>query len=102
MTAANSPATAALSAFKIANNPFEAAQEKTVTIDVNAIVPVSDQSWHVEWTEKTNFPSGESSSEQWQATVTVQIVTPRTERALMVNPLGVYVTTFAWTQRLSE
>ncbi len=100
MTAANSEATAALSAYKTQENPFKLAQKETVTVDVNAIVPVSDTSWQVEWTERTTLPDGKEESIQWQATLTIKIAPPRTESALMVNPLGVFVTNFAWTQRL--
>ena len=100
MTAANSEATAALSSYKTNENPFVLARQKTVTIDVNAIVPVSDTSWHAEWTERTTLPDGKETEQQWQATLTIKIAPPKTESALMVNPLGIFVTNFAWTQRL--
>lgn len=100
MTANGSSATAALSAYKIENNPFDLAAQKTVTIDINAIVPVSEQSWQVEWTERTTLNDGSSEARQWQATITVKIAPPRSQAALMINPLGIYVTDFAWTERL--
>lgn len=102
LTAANSTAFKALAAYDTAHNPFTAAGSKSVTVQVNVVVPVSASSWHVEWTELTRAASGEATStEHWQATVTVRIAPPQTESALMVNPEGVYVTDFAWTQRLA-
>ncbi|MDE3027620.1 MAG: conjugal transfer protein [Paracoccaceae bacterium] len=100
LTAANGAAYKALAAYDTANNPFAEAATKTVTVQVNVIVPVSETSWHVEWTETTRLASGDTTTAEWQGTVTAQITPPTTESALMVNPIGVYVTNYAWTQRI--
>lgn len=83
------------------NNPYSRAANETVEITVNAVVPVSEESWQIEWTETVRQRSGKIvSTKQWQGTFTIIIVAPTDEAQIMVNPLGVYVRQYAWTIRL--
>lgn len=85
------------------NNPYQRAASETVSVDVRSAVPVSENSWQVEWTETTRQPSGkEIGSEEWQATFTIAISPPTDEQQVMLNPKGVYVRQFSWTRRLQN
>lgn len=96
-----SPAFQQLSTYHRTNNPYTRAPNETVTVDVNAIVPVSDTTWQIEWTETRKQASGkEIGSQRMQGNFTVAVSPPQDDRQILVNPLGVYVQNFAWTNRL--
>lgn len=100
-TLPDSPAWQALTGLHRDANPYERATTETVDIAVNSVLPLTDQTWRVEWTETTRQRSGKATAvKNWQATVTVVNVTPTTEQQLAINPLGIYVQTFSWAQRI--
>lgn len=101
MTLDGSAAFQSISTFHRENNPYERAQNETVEINVNAIVPISDASWQIDWTEITKKRSGKlESAQKWQGTFTLTIVPPTSEGQVLINPLGIYVKSFAWTPRI--
>jgi type IV secretory pathway TrbF-like protein len=101
MTLPSSPAYMALATYHRENNPYTRSANETVEITVHAVVPVSEETWQVEWTETTKQRSGKViSTKQWQGTFTVAIAPPNDTKQIMVNPLGIYVRHFAWTSRL--
>ncbi|MGC1586607.1 MAG: type IV secretion system protein, partial [Rhodomicrobium sp.] len=36
----------------------------------------------------------------WQATVSIQVSPPTSEATIRLNPLGIYINSFNWSQRL--
>ena len=101
MTLPDSPAYQNLATYHRESNPYTRATNETVEVEVKAVVPVSDETWQVEWTETTKQRSGKIvDTKQWQGTFTVLISPPTNEAQIMVNPLGIYVRQFAWTTRL--
>jgi len=101
MTLPDSPAYQQLANYHRENNPYARAANETVEVEVNAVVPVTDETWQVEWTETTKQRSGKIiGTKQMQGTFTVVIAPPTSEAQIMVNPLGIYVRQFAWTSRL--
>ena len=101
MTLPDSPAYQNLATYHRESNPYTRATNETVEVEVKAVVPVSDETWQVEWTETTKKRSGKIvDTKQWQGTFTVLISPPTNEAQIMVNPLGIYVRQFAWTTRL--
>jgi Type IV secretory pathway, TrbF components len=101
MTLPDSPAYQQLATYHRENNPYARAANETVEVEVNAVVPVTDETWQVEWTETTKQRSGKIiGTKQMQGTFTVVIAPPTSEAQIMVNPLGIYVRQFAWTSRL--
>lgn len=101
MTLPDSRAFVELAAYHRDNNPYQRATQLTVGVDVKVVVPVSDTSWQIEWTETTRNASGKViKAEDWQGTFTVSISPPTDATQIMMNPLGVYVRQFSWTQRL--
>ncbi|GAA5098212.1 VirB8/TrbF family protein [Bartonella acomydis] len=101
MTLPQSPAYAMLVEYHKQNDPYFRAATETVEIQVNAIVPVSEDTWQIEWTERKRARSGAViDTKLWQATATIIIAIPKTEKQMMLNPIGLYVKQFAWTPRL--
>ncbi len=77
------------------NNPYEVAKTgKLVHIELKSLpLKLSENSYRIEWTETVRNHSGVTlSSENFEATVTVQISPPNNEQALIINPVGVYIT----------
>ena len=90
-----------MNTFFRAGSPFERAEKETVSAEVHTVLPVSEHTWRVEWTETTRGRNGElQKTEEWQASVTVLISPPSDEPGIQRNPLGVYVAEFNWTKRL--
>ena len=96
-----SDAYAAMNAHMRAHDPFERAKTETVTVEVHSVLPVSAQTWRVEWREETRKRDGtEPASTEMQATITLTFSAPADEATLRLNPSGLYVNAFNWTERL--
>lgn len=77
------------------NNPYEIAKSgKLVHVAIKSLpLPVSANSYRVEWTETTRAHTGVAlESHTYEATVSVQINPPTSEAVLLRNPGGVYIT----------
>ena len=82
------------------NDPFKRARDDTVGVAVQSVLPLSGSTWRVEWQEETRTRQGGlESSQQWQATITISISPPTDDATILVNPTGLYVESFDWSQR---
>lgn len=80
-------------------SPF--GQPRTVAVSVDAVLPVSNQTYQLQWTQDARDLQGRDlATTHWLASVTVAFDPPTDERGILSNPLGLYVTTVSWTQRL--
>ncbi len=96
-----SDAYAAMNAYMRVHDPFERAKSETVTVDVRSVLPISAQTWRVEWREEKRKRDGtEPASTEMQATITLTISAPSDEATLRLNPSGLYVNAFDWAERL--
>jgi type IV secretory pathway TrbF-like protein len=85
--------------FYRANQPFERANKETVQIDVNTILPTTEHTYEVDWTETARDPSGGVVSVgRWKAILTVAVNPPTEENVLQVNPFGIYVMNVNWSK----
>lgn len=85
-----------------AHPPF-AGNDETVNARITSVLPISRNTWQVNWTE-TVFQGGERrSGSVWKA----QITTGRdpkladTPQARLFNPLGIYIRNITWTRVLN-
>lgn len=86
-----------------ANDPFKRAQRESVTVEVQSVLPLSPDTWRVEWVEVTRARDGTvTSSRPWSAAVTTKLQPPTTEAGLLNNPLGIYVTAISWSPRVQS
>ena len=82
------------------NDPFKRAQDDTVGVAVESVLPLSGNTWRVEWREDERVRQGAlESSQHWEATVTISINPPTNDSTILVNPTGLYVESFDWSQR---
>lgn len=90
-----------LTTYYRSSSPFERAEKETVTVQVNAVLPVSGDTWRVEWTETVRGRNGEvQSTSEWQASITILISPPADETTIQRNALGIYIPEFSWTKRI--
>jgi type IV secretory pathway TrbF-like protein len=86
-----------------AHSPFDRADHETVAVEVNAVLPLTDKSYQVSWTETARDLQGRPSGQtHWQASLSILVTPPRDEKTIITskNPLGIYVSTLNWTQKL--
>ena len=96
-----SPAYGVINEYMRANDPFERAKKETVSVEVQSVLPISKDTWRLEWREDVRGRDGSlAKSQQYQATVTVSFDPPRDEATIRLNPSGLYVNSFSWSVRL--
>jgi type IV secretion system protein VirB5 len=84
-----------------ANDPFERAKRETVSVAVESVLPLSNDTWRLEWREDVRGRDGAlAKSQNYQATVTVSFNPPRDEATIRLNPSGLYIEFFNWSVRL--
>jgi type IV secretion system protein VirB5 len=86
---------------KSENNPFERVASETVSVQVTAALPVTKETWQVEWTETIRTKSGgEKERRSMKAMVTIDVVAPQSEKVILRNPIGLFVKDLRWTRAL--
>jgi type IV secretory pathway TrbF-like protein len=92
-------ATIVLNDYYRQHSPF--AQSRTVAVGVDAVLPISAQTYQIQWSEDARDLQGRDlATTHWLASVGVAFDPPSDERGILSNPLGLYVTGISWTQHL--
>lgn len=91
---------ATLNAYARAHDPFAHVGQDSVSVDVTSVVRVSGASFQVRWVEQHYHEGTPTGIEHWTAILTLVMQTPRTERQLRRNPLGIYVNGLSWSRDL--
>ncbi|MFC5387054.1 conjugal transfer protein TrbF [Aquamicrobium segne] len=95
------PATEKINAWFRGNSPFDRAVTMTVAIEVTNIVPLSNQSYQVDWTEFQRDRQGkELGTRRYRGIATVTLNPPQDEAVIRFNPIGLYLRDFEWTAQL--
>lgn len=103
MINAHAPAYASLNDYMRERDPFVRAKDETVSVDVLSVLPISGDSWRIEWREESRARNGERNTvREYQATVNLSFNPPRDEATIRVNPMGIYINTLEWTERLNK
>lgn len=86
------------------NNPYDRSRDVLVDVRIKGIpLPVSKESWRIEWNETTRNHSGVAlSSAAYEATVSIRQSAPTSEAQIMRNPGGVHITALSWSKLLSS
>ena len=82
------------------NDPFRGAAGESATVQIESVLPISDNTWRVEWRESVQQNGETLSITSMQGTITVQISAPTDDQEVLKNPLGIYINFFNWTARL--
>lgn len=95
------PATEKINAWFRGNSPFDRALTMTIAIEVTNIVPLSNQSYQVDWTEFQRDRQGkERGTRRYRGIATVTLTPPQDEAVIRFNPIGLYLKDFEWTAQL--
>jgi type IV secretion system protein VirB5 len=82
------------------NDPFRQIEEGVrVSVQVNVVVPVTRETWQVDWTETTWDEHGNPvASAIWRGNFRTLLRAPDSEEELAVNPIGLYIDEFHWAR----
>ena len=95
------PSTEKVNAWFRNNSPFDQAREKTVSVEINNVVALSNQSYQIDWTEIERDRQGrELQTRRWRGVATVTLSPPQDEAIIRLNPIGLYLADFDWTAQL--
>lgn len=76
------------------------AESETVNVQIHNVLPISENSWRVEWLEQKHSRDGVPlSSVEMSAIITVQLAPPNDEANILRNPMGVFVQDFNWSTK---
>ena len=87
---------------KAENEPFARAEKETVSVEVKSVLPVTDNSYQIEWVEtirdRRGKQKGDTQRYRGSVTWTQGEVAQMDEKALWVNPFQIYFPTVAWSK----
>ena len=91
----------ALTAYVQGNSPFTRAQEQRIGVEFTYVIPLSADTWQLDWREIVSDKDGNPvSSANWRATLRVVLRTldPDKDDQIDENPLGIFIDEFHWTR----
>jgi type IV secretion system protein VirB5 len=95
------PSTEKVNSWFRANSPFDRARAMTVAIEVTNVVPLSPQSFQLDWTEYERDRQGkELAVRRYRGIANVTLTPPQDESVIRLNPIGLYLKDFDWTAQL--
>lgn len=81
--------------------PLQKVGQETVAVQIKSVVPLSAETFQVRWEENSFNQEGVAiGSRNMAGLFTVEISPPTDENLLKVNPLGLYIRHFSWSQEV--
>ncbi len=92
---------AKLDAWFLANQPFERAATSRVEVDVRSVLKQTDSTYLIEWQEIQRDNEGRVRGQKmWRATVNTQLSPPTVAAVAAINPLGLFIIDFNFTENV--
>lgn len=81
-----------------ANDPFKRAQTETTAVEILGAVPITADSWQIDWRETLWDKYGQSIGKPvvWRAMLKIVLQPPETRQQMVDNPLGLFIEEFHW------
>jgi type IV secretion system protein VirB5 len=80
-------------------NPVIIGEAETIQVTVNSVLSLSSDTWQAEWTEDRFTIGGDKvSTKRYRGIFTTDVVTPRTMQEILLNPLGIFVIDFNFSE----
>lgn len=93
------PAYTAINTWFRLNVPFERARNETIVVEVRQVLPLSDNTWRIEWIERPRSRNGEAlPPTRWTGTANIVTGGEVDARTIMFNPVGLYIREFDWSR----
>ncbi len=88
------------------SSPFKRAATETVSIEIISVIPQTPETWQVDWTETTYDRQGAIAEPPFRmrAILTIYSVASTantTEEQIRNNPLGIYISDYSWSKKVS-
>lgn len=82
----------------VENDPFKRARKETTAVEILSAVPLSAESWQIDWKETAWDKSGQMLGKPfvWRAMLRIVLQTPTSRQMMIDNPLGLFVDEFHW------
>ncbi|NJL70536.1 MAG: conjugal transfer protein TrbF [Candidatus Competibacteraceae bacterium] len=101
MLRTSDPATERVNNWFRSSSPFDKAKTATVAVEVNTVVPLSAQSFQIDWTEYERDRKGkEVATRRFRGVASVVLIPPQDEAVIRLNPIGLYLKDFDWTAQI--
>lgn len=85
----------------LANQPFERAATTRVEVDVRSVLKQTENTYLIEWQETQRDNEGKVRGQKmWRATVNTQLSPPTVAAVAAINPLGLFIVDFNFTENL--
>jgi type IV secretory pathway TrbF-like protein len=83
--------------------PLELGRTQTTAVEIVSAVPLSKQTWQIDWQERTWDRDGNPMGKPvlWRAMLKIVLNPPGSEKQIIANPLGIYIDEFHWDRLLS-
>lgn len=100
--AVSSPSAATfLNEYYKSHDPFEKGRTSLVSVEINTALPLSNNSWQIQWTETSRGLNGlVEGTTRWQAILNINVFPPTTPQQIVANPTGIVIDQISWTQQL--
>jgi type IV secretion system protein VirB5 len=83
------------------NNPILIGETETIQVTVNSVLSMSPETWQAEWTEDRFTVGGDKiSTKHYRGIFSTAVVTPRTMQEILLNPLGIFIVDFNFSEVL--
>jgi type IV secretion system protein TrbF len=83
------------------DDPMAKVGEETISITPAAIVKMSEKTYQVRWTEDVYSKEGApKQSYRMTGLISIDFSQPTTEKEIMTNPIGLYITDFSWSKEI--
>jgi type IV secretion system protein VirB5 len=100
MVVSGSAARSYLDRYYPRHDPFTRAAKESASVSIDAILPIRDKAYLVDWTETTYDLSGHVTGKaHWEASVEIVFARPADEKQIESNPLGLFISSLTWTQK---
>lgn len=82
------------------NSPVKLLGKETVTVVIDSVNPISANTFNITWTETTIDMNGKQlSKKNYSGVFTIALLPPKTQAAILENPLGLYITDFNFSEK---
>lgn len=90
-----------LSEIALKEQPLQKVGRETVAVQIKSVVLLSAETFQVRWEESTFNQEGSfAGTRNMTGLFTVEVAPPSDEKTLKVNPLGLYIRHFSWSQEV--